>query len=87
MKKPNFFQNAIGMFKDPHTPFRDKLMMVLGVVYIVSPIDIIPDYIVGFGELDDLGVLIATVRLFIGAYNRYVKRNRIVGEQTHRILR
>jgi uncharacterized membrane protein YkvA (DUF1232 family) len=38
---------------------------VLSLVYVVSPIDIIPDVIPVIGEIDDLVVLIVLCRLFM----------------------
>jgi uncharacterized membrane protein YkvA (DUF1232 family) len=34
-------------------------------LYILSPIDIIPDWFVGLGQLDDLAVLVLGLKLFI----------------------
>ncbi|ASS74296.1 hypothetical protein CIG75_04380 [Tumebacillus algifaecis] len=79
MDKPGFFQNVVGMFKDPHTPRRDKLLIAGGIVYIISPIDLIPDFLFLVGYADDLACLVGTASLFYKTYNRYVKRNRIVG--------
>lgn len=79
--KPSFWQNVVGMFRDQETPLRDKVLIVVGIVYIISPIDLIPDFLPVIGYTDDLGVLIGTVSLFRRTYNAYVKRTRIVGEQ------
>lgn len=38
------------------------LMIVAAVVYFVSPIDLIPDFILGFGFIDDATVLAWTIR-------------------------
>jgi uncharacterized membrane protein YkvA (DUF1232 family) len=35
------------------------------LLYILSPIDIIPDVILGLGQLDDLAVFVLAVKLFI----------------------
>jgi len=32
-------------------------VFVFGIVYILSPIDIIPDYLIGLGQIDDAAVL------------------------------
>ena len=79
--KPNFFQNVVGLFKDKQTPKRDKFLIVGGVVYMLSPIDLVPDLIALLGYTDDLAVLIGTVRVFSRTYNAYVKRSQIIGEQ------
>ncbi len=38
------------------------LMIVASVVYFVSPIDLIPDFILGLGLIDDVAVLAWTIR-------------------------
>lgn len=81
MNKPSFFQNVVGMFKDKHTPLRDKLLIAGGTVYILSPVDLIPDLIMLLGYTDDLAVLIGTYRVFRRAYNNYVRRSDVVAEQ------
>ncbi|MFD2169694.1 YkvA family protein [Tumebacillus lipolyticus] len=79
MRGPGFFENVVGMFKDKQTPVRDKLLIAGGVVYIISPIDLIPDFLLLVGYVDDFACLIGTVTLFYKTYNRYVRRTRIVG--------
>ncbi|ARU60003.1 hypothetical protein CBW65_02180 [Tumebacillus avium] len=79
MNKPNFFQNVSGMFRDKYTPLRDKLLIIGGAVYLISPIDLIPDFLFIVGYTDDFACLVGTGTLFYKTYNRYMKRNRIVG--------
>ncbi|MCX7571224.1 DUF1232 domain-containing protein [Tumebacillus sp. DT12] len=81
MNKPSFFQNVVGMFKDKHTPLRDKLLIAGGTVYILSPVDLVPDLIMLLGYTDDLAVLIGTYRVFRRSYNNYVRRSDVVAEQ------
>jgi uncharacterized membrane protein YkvA (DUF1232 family) len=38
-------------------PYRTLLMTIVGLLYFVSPIDIIPDFLFGFGFIDDAAVL------------------------------
>ena len=35
------------------------------LIYFISPVDIIPDFILGLGQLDDLGVILLGMSLFI----------------------
>jgi len=41
-------------FLDPRTPLWLKAAMIGVVLYLVSPIDLIPDILLGFGFIDDL---------------------------------
>jgi uncharacterized membrane protein YkvA (DUF1232 family) len=42
-----------------------KAFLILSVLYVVSPVDLIPDVIPFVGELDDLVIVIAACRLFM----------------------
>ena len=45
------------VLRHPHTPLISKLLLGLAIAYAVSPIDLLPDIIPGFGHLDDLIIL------------------------------
>ena len=40
-------------YKDPRVPLRIKVVILLVIAYILSPIDLIPDFIPVIGYLDD----------------------------------
>ncbi|WP_026692250.1 YkvA family protein [Peribacillus kribbensis] len=46
---------STGRYRD--IPYRSLLMIVIGIIYFVSPIDFIPDFLFGLGILDDAAVL------------------------------
>ena len=48
--------------KNPEIPLTLKITIVGALLYLVLPIDVLPDYIPGFGLLDDLAVILAVVR-------------------------
>ena len=51
---------------DSRVPSLTKLIIpgLMGL-YILSPIDIVPDALLGLGQLDDLAVFVLAVKLFI----------------------
>lgn len=49
---------------DQRVPIWMKLVAVAPLIYVLSPIDLIPDMILGLGQLDDLGIVLAGMRLF-----------------------
>ena len=54
------------LMNDERVPTWLKLGVPLAVLlYFVSPIDLIPDFILGLGQLDDLGVVLLGMALFI----------------------
>jgi len=58
---------AVRLFREPRVPVLYKSIPVLAALYVVSPIDFIPDFLPGLGQLDDLGILLAAVELFVRA--------------------
>ena len=44
-----------GTYKD--VSVKSIVVFILTLAYIISPIDLIPDYIIGLGQLDDVAIL------------------------------
>lgn len=57
---PNVVKLLGRIVRDRRVPMRRKVLAAAALVYIVSPIDVIPDVIFGIGWLDDI-VLAAVV--------------------------
>ncbi|MFI6604066.1 YkvA family protein [Nonomuraea sp. NPDC050536] len=55
---------------------KNLALMALGVLYIVSPIDVIPDFLVGIGVVDDFGVFLWLISAMLGESGRYVEWER-----------
>jgi uncharacterized membrane protein YkvA (DUF1232 family) len=53
----NFLRQYIRALRHPGTPRRAAYPLILALAYIVMPLDGIPDWIPGLGQLDDLTVL------------------------------
>ncbi len=52
---------------DPSTPTAARLTLVAALAYFVAPFDIIPDFIAGFGFMDDATVLLAAITAVRGS--------------------
>jgi len=52
------------LMRDPRVPIWAKVIPVIGIIYVLSPLDFIPDVIIGLGQLDDLAIVIGGMRLF-----------------------
>ena len=58
-------QNSWKLFLDPRVPAAVKLLpFLLVAVYFLVPVDFVPDPLLGAGQVDDLGILIAALVLF-----------------------
>jgi uncharacterized membrane protein YkvA (DUF1232 family) len=53
------------LFWDPRVPLPPKLIPPAVLIYVLSPIDIIPDLTLGLGQLDDMAVVLLGIKLFI----------------------
>ena len=51
--------------KHKDTPLLAKIIAVIAVGYVLSPIDFIPDFIPVFGLLDDIIIVPALIALFV----------------------
>ena len=55
----------VRFMRDPGVVWYKKAVVVAGLIYFISPIDVIPDFIPVIGYLDDLGVILAVIK-FLG---------------------
>ncbi|MFI6499979.1 YkvA family protein [Nonomuraea typhae] len=53
-------------------------LMALGLVYLISPIDLIPEFLLLIGVADDFGVLLWLAGSLVGESGRYLDRERKV---------
>jgi|SRR6478735_6622386 len=52
---------------DHETPVAARLTIIAALAYFVTPFDIIPDFILGFGFIDDASVLMAALAAVRGS--------------------
>lgn len=52
--------------------FTDILLPALALLYVISPIDIIPDFVLGIGALDDLAVLAIALPLLMKEVDKFL---------------
>lgn len=64
-----FFQRNLrllaGLFTDGRVPIYLKAIPLATVAYVLSPIDVIPDVVLGLGQLDDIALTVLAFKLFI----------------------
>jgi len=62
---PNFAKLYWRLFHDRRVSWLPKAVLILGVVYVIVPIDALSDFLVPLGYTDDLGVLMAALWAFV----------------------
>jgi uncharacterized membrane protein YkvA (DUF1232 family) len=58
---------ALRLVRDPRVPLTAKVIFGATVLYMFSPIDVVPDWIPVLGQADDLVALLAGLNLFLRA--------------------
>ncbi|OYT73561.1 MAG: hypothetical protein CFK52_01170 [Chloracidobacterium sp. CP2_5A] len=59
---PNLLKLAYCLARDPRVPQADKIILAATIAYVIAPLDVIPDFIPFFGQIDD-GYLVAVALL------------------------
>jgi len=63
---PGYVRLYWRLLGDRRVPLFLKVVFILAIVYVVSPVDLIPDFTVPFlGQLDDLVVAVFALRFFL----------------------
>jgi uncharacterized membrane protein YkvA (DUF1232 family) len=53
------------LLKDRRVPSWVKLIPVAGLIYLLSPIDLLPDMLPGLGEVDDVMIILLALKAFV----------------------
>ncbi len=71
-----FIKMTIDYFKDDFVIPKKELMMIIGgIIYFVSPLDIVPDFIPIVGFLDDVTVIAFITKQLSGLIGTYEKKD------------
>ena len=76
---PHYLRLLWGLARDPRVAVVDKLLVVGAAIYIVSPIDVIPDFIPFLGQVDDLYLLVLALQRMVSRAGRGVLRDHWTG--------
>lgn len=75
-------------YSDKRTPFLAKLVIGLTIGYLLSPIDLIPDFIPIFGLLDDLIIvpllILLSIKLIPSTVLQDARKRAIENSETHK---
>jgi uncharacterized membrane protein YkvA (DUF1232 family) len=69
---PNLLVLFRGLLRDPRVPRSSKVWLVFAVVWIASPIDLVPEFIPVLGPLDDAVVAALVLRHVLRRTDRAV---------------
>jgi uncharacterized membrane protein YkvA (DUF1232 family) len=69
---PNTVKLLARIARDPRVSVKRKAFAAAAMIYVVSPIDLIPDFIAGIGQLDDLIVAAIALNHLIGGAGREI---------------
>jgi len=59
---PNLVRLFRELLSDPRVPKSSKVLLAVGALWLVSPIDLIPEFLPGIGPLDDAVVAALVLR-------------------------
>jgi uncharacterized membrane protein YkvA (DUF1232 family) len=62
---PSFVKLFSRLIKDPRVGVSPKLLVAGIFGYLILPTDFLPDFFVGIGQLDDVAVVLAGLKLFL----------------------
>jgi uncharacterized membrane protein YkvA (DUF1232 family) len=69
---PRFLKLLWGLISDPRVAILDKLLVAGAIAYILTPLDFIPDFVPFLGEVDDVYLLVLSLRRLIENAGRSV---------------
>lgn len=74
---PQFVRLYWRLLHDDRVSIWPKMVLVLAIIYVVSPIDFVPDFTPLIGEVDDLVLAIGACKLFISMCPRDVVQEHV----------
>lgn len=69
---PQYLRLLVGLISDARVSAIDKLLVMGAIAYIVMPVDLLPDFIPFFGEIDDLYLLVLALQRLVANAGRAV---------------
>ena len=74
---------------DPRVPFWVRVALPLALIYVISPIDILPDFIPVMGRVDDIIAIVVGIMILLKlapkkVVNQYKKDNKTIIDGKYR---
>lgn len=77
---PSYVALLFGLLRDGRVSIVDKLLVAGAVVYILTPIDLLPDFIPFLGEVDDVFLLVTSLQRLIANAGRRIVLDHWIGD-------
>ena len=78
---PDIFYLLVKLAQDPDVPQSKKISLVAAIAYFISPIDLLPEAILGpIGYLDDLGIAAYVLNDLLNSIDPNIVRRNWAGE-------
>lgn len=74
---PNFLRLFWRLLKDQRVSLWPKLLLIFVLVYVLAPIDLLPDFLPVLGQIDDLVVIFLGLQGFVRLCPREVVREHV----------
>ncbi|MPZ92359.1 MAG: DUF1232 domain-containing protein [Actinobacteria bacterium] len=78
---PLFGKLIYRLMKDPRVPTRAKATLLVAAGYVISPVDFVPDWILGLGQFDDLIVAAFALDQILNRVPDHIVREHWDGEE------
>jgi uncharacterized membrane protein YkvA (DUF1232 family) len=56
---------AFRLLREPRVPLLTKGVLLLAALYVIFPLDFLPDIFPVIGQLDDLGIAVVALQIFL----------------------
>src|SRR5215475_1625567 len=71
---PNFLKLLYRLIRDPRAPLAEKTLLAGTIIYVISPLDFIPDLFPFIGQVDDLYLVALVVLQLLSRTNKKILR-------------
>ncbi len=78
-----FFAMYRSLLGDKRTPTRAKVLPWAALLYLIVPVDMIPDFLPLLGQLDDITIIVILLSIAMNAvsktqYDEYARRKNVI---------
>ena len=74
---PSFVKLFSRLVRDPRVSLSPKLILLAVLAYVILPVDLVPDFLLGLGQVDDLLVIFLGLNLFLRLCPRAIVREHV----------